>query len=111
MKRMIGSLSLAGIVCIITGGAALAGTNDPVVQQRELNQEQRLQQGVNSGQLTPREAGRLDAQQARIQQQESAMKSDGQLTRRERARLTSEQNRASRNIYRKKHNLRNVNTN
>jgi hypothetical protein len=75
------------------------------------NQEQRIQQGVNSGQVTPREAGRLDAQQARIQQQESRMKSDGQLTGRERAKLTREQNRASRNIYRKKHNVRNVNTN
>jgi len=111
MKRMIWSLSFAVIISIMAGGAARAGTNDPVIQQRELNQEQRIQQGVNSGQVTPREAGRLDAQQARIQQQESRMKSDGQLTNRERAKLTREQNRASRNIYRKKHNLRNVNTN
>jgi hypothetical protein len=111
MKRMTGSLSFAVIISIMAGGAALAGTNDPVIQQRELNQEQRIQQGVNSGQVTPREAGRLDAQQVRIQQQESRMKSDGQLTGRERDRLTREQNRASRNIYRKKHNVRNVNTN
>lgn len=110
MKRIIGSLSFAVIISIMAGGAALAGTNDPVIQQREINQEQRIRQGVNSGQVTPREAGRLDAQQARIQQQESRMKSDGQLTNRERAKLTREQNRASRNIYRKKHNLRNVST-
>ena len=111
MRRIIGNLSVAGIICIMAGGGALAGTDDPVIQQREMNQEQRIQQGINSGQLTPREAGRLEAQQTRIQQQESRMKADGQLTNRERARLTREQNRASRNIYRKKHNLRKVNTN
>ncbi len=101
-------------VSIIAGmfmmsAAAFAGTSDPVVQQREANQQQRIEQGVRSGQLTPREAGRLEAQQARIQQSEARMKADGNLTPRERAKLTREQNRASRNIYRKKHNNRKVN--
>ena len=66
----------------------------------------KVEQGIKSGQLTPKEAGRLEAQQARIQQSEERMKSDGNLTAGERKRLTREQNRASRNIYRKKHNNR-----
>ncbi len=98
----------AGLIAVIMAMAApvLAGTNDPVIQQREQNQQQRLDQGVQSGQLTPHEAGRLEAQQARIQQREARMKADGNLTARERAKLTRQQDRASRNIYRKKHNNR-----
>lgn len=98
----------AGITAAIltVAATALAGTNDPAIQQREQNQQQRIEQGVQSGRLTPREAGRLEGQQARIQQREARMKADGNLTARERAKLTRQQNRANRNIYRKKHNDR-----
>ena len=102
---------IAATVMTLSTGAALAGTNDPGIQQREQNQQQRINQGVASGQLTPREAGRLDAQQARIQQRESRMKADGNLTAGERRSLTRQQNRASNNIYRKKHNNRTATTN
>jgi hypothetical protein len=37
------------------------------------------------------------------------MKSDGKLTKQERKKLTREQNRASRNIYREKHDKQKVN--
>ena len=53
------------------------GTNDPGIQQRMQNQEQRIDQGVKSGALTPKETGRLEAEQAKIQQTEQRMKSDG----------------------------------
>jgi hypothetical protein len=111
MKTSAFVIMFVGMVSIAGAESALAGTNDPVILQRELKQENRIQQGINSGELTPREAGRLDAQQARIQQREALMKSEGKLTARERRRLTMEQNRASRNIYRKKHNERKVNVN
>lgn len=96
------------VAMLTLAATAYAGTSDPVIQQREVNQQNRIDQGIQSGQLTPHEAGRLEAQQARIQQSEARMKSDGKLTRKERAKLTREQNRASRNIYRKKHNSRTV---
>jgi uncharacterized protein YdeI (BOF family) len=107
MIKFFSASAIAGILLI--SATAFAGTNDPGIQQREANQQQRIEQGVRSGQLTPRETGRLEAQQARIQQDEARMKADGNLTSRERAKLTREQNRASRNIYRKKHNNRKVN--
>jgi hypothetical protein len=109
MKSVMTIGVVSGIISILAAVSALAGTNDPVIQQRELNQEKRIEQGVGSGQLTPNEAGRLDAQQARIKQTEDRMKSDGNLTAAERGKLTRMQNRANRNIYRKKHNLRSVN--
>lgn len=109
MKQHIATLSMAGIICILAAGAAMAGTNDPMIERRQINQERRIDQGVKSGQLTPAEAGRLEAQQATIQQQEERMKSDGNLSASERRALARQQNRASRNIYRKKHNVRQVN--
>jgi hypothetical protein len=86
---------------------AMAGsTYDPRITAREQRQQERIQQGIQSGQLTPREAYRLKAQQSRIAAAENRMKADGRLTRAERAKLTRMQNRASNNIWRKKHNGR-----
>ena len=104
MKKLVGIVT-AGALSVMVSGFALAGTtNDPGIQKRELNQEKRIEQGVQSGQLTPKEAGRLETQQAKIKQDEERMKADGKLTKAERKKLKREQNRASNNIYRKKHN-------
>ena len=85
------------------------GTNDPGIQQRMQNQESRIDQGVQSGSLTPKEAGKLEAEQAKIQQTEQRMKSDGQLTPKERERLHNMQDRSSRHIYNQKHDAQTAN--
>ena len=104
MKKIAG-ICCAGALSLLVSGSALAGPiADPAIQQREQNQEKRIQQGVQSGQLTPKEAGRLETQQARIKQDEERMKADGKLTKAERKKLKREQNRASSTIDRKKHN-------
>ncbi len=87
-------------------GSAYAQDKTPVVDQREKNQEKRIDQGIKSGELTRGEAARLDAQQGKIKVDEAKAKSDGVVTAKERAKLKREQNHASRNIYRKKHNNR-----
>jgi CRISPR/Cas system-associated endoribonuclease Cas2 len=84
-------------------GIAAAGTRDSGVNQRQHNQQQRIQQGVQTGELTRGETRRLQAEQRGIRQEERAYKADGQLTRAERADLHSDQNHASRNIYSEKH--------
>ena len=82
---------------------AAAGTRDPGLNQRQHNQQQRIQQGVESGELTRGETRRLAAEQRHIRREDARYKSDGQLTRAERADLNRDQNRASRDIYRQKH--------
>jgi type II secretory pathway pseudopilin PulG len=99
---IMGSLLYGGIP------ALAQSTNDPGIQAREQRQQQRIQQGIQSGQLTRGEANRLEAQQGRIQATDDRMQANGNLTGKERAKLTRMQNRASRNIYRKKHNNRTV---
>jgi hypothetical protein len=83
-----------------------AQTKTPRAAKRQINQQERIHQGVKSGQLTKRETKRLELQQRKIQKDKIKAKSNGVVTPRERTKLQAEQNRTSRNIYRKKHNLR-----
>jgi len=103
MKRSI--VVLLFLMCSVCVGA-FAQDKTPVVDQREKNQQERIKEGVKSGELTPAETRRLEMQQGKIKADEMNAKSDGKVTAKERAKLKREQNRASRNVYRKKHNAR-----
>jgi CRISPR/Cas system-associated endoribonuclease Cas2 len=114
MKSVVKLTFIAGMTFLLSAGVAYGqsqsyGTDDPGIEQRMQNQQQRIQQGINSGQLTPREAGRLEAEEAKIKQDELRMKADGNLTPRERQRLNRELDKASGDIYREKHDAQRVN--
>ena len=88
---------------------ALAG--DPAMpgaERRQQAQQRRIGQGAASGELTPRETVRLERQQAGIERAQRRMEADGKVTPGERARLHARQDKASRDIYRAKHNDRKV---
>jgi hypothetical protein len=80
-----------------------AQTATPGIDARQERQQQRIDQGVASGELNQREAARLNRQQDRIQGMEERAKADGVVTNQERRQLNRAQNRASRNIAREKH--------
>lgn len=90
-----------GLTVAVTG--AFAQTNTPNIDQRQANQEQRIQQGVQSGSLTEREANRLDRGQNRVERMEDKAKADGNVTARERQRLQHAENVQSRHVYQQKH--------
>lgn len=74
------------------------------INARQENQQDRIAQGINSGQLTPKEAARLEKQEARINQLEAKDRaSGGKLTNKERAELEGLLNSESGRIYRQKH--------
>jgi hypothetical protein len=102
IKLLISALAIA------VSGVALAQTATPRVDQREVNQEKRIQQGAASGQLTPRETERLQKQQGRINNAQAKAKADGTVTPQERERLARMQNNASRDIAREKHDRQRV---
>jgi len=74
------------IVCASFVGA-YAQDKTPVVDQREKNQDKRIDQGIKSGEVTGGEAARLEAQQGKIKVDEAKAKSDGVVTAKERAKL------------------------
>jgi hypothetical protein len=79
--------------------------NNKVGQRRE-NQQDRIAQGIKSGQLTPSETAKLEKQQQGINKQVASDRkaNGGSLTASQKKQINKEQNQASRNIYRKKHN-------
>ncbi len=83
--------------------AAFAQANTPRVDQRQANQEARIDQGVQSGALTQREAARMERGQDHVQNLEDKAKADGVVTKQERARLHHAQDVQSRRIYAQKH--------
>jgi uncharacterized membrane protein YebE (DUF533 family) len=84
------------------------GTNTAHADQRQARQQERIQQGVASGQLTPRETQNLQRGQARVERMKQHAKADGVVTGQERRRVAHAQNVQSRKIYRKKHNARHM---
>jgi hypothetical protein len=94
---------IAIAVAMIFFGSAYAQTATPNLDKRQANQEKRIDQGVQSGELTKREATRLEGREAKLQANKEKAKADGVVTRQERAKLQREANRDSKAIYRQKH--------
>jgi hypothetical protein len=100
---MTKKLTIAAIACML-GTLTVALPAEARINKRQAKQQQRISQGVNSGSLTTREAGRLRHQQNRIARYEANSRADGNgLSRRERANVTRMQNNTSRNIRHQKH--------
>ncbi len=97
---------LASLLVLATAGSAFAAE----VDRREENQQQRIAQGVQSGQLTPRETARLERKEARIDRQIKRERAEngGKLTPAERRQVNREQDRVSRQIYREKHDAQHM---
>jgi len=93
----------ATLLAVASLTTAQAQTRTPVVNYREHHQRARLNQGVASGQLTPREAARMRGREAGLTAQRRADRSDGVVTSQERHDLRQTENRNSRAIYRQKH--------
>jgi len=104
MKKLLIVITIIGLGL----SSAAAQTATPKVTKRQIRQQERINEGAKSGELTRREGKRLEHQQMKIEADKEKAKADGVVTPRERAKLKHEQNRASRNIYRKKHNEREV---
>jgi hypothetical protein len=85
--------------------SARGAAADGRIQTRRENQQKRIASGISSGQLTPRETGRLERREARLDSEIRDMREGhgGSLTPRDRRIVDRQQNRLSRQIYRHKH--------
>jgi peptidoglycan hydrolase CwlO-like protein len=101
MEKML--VAVSAMVLLMTGMAYAEGTETPRIDQRQANQERRIDQGIANGQLNEKEVARLNHQQDRIDNTENKAKADGTVTKKERARIAHAQDRASRHIAREKH--------
>lgn len=96
-----------------TATSAPAATPAPTIQERKENQQDRIANGVQDGQLTAGETKNLESKEAGINQEERTMRKedDSHLTTADRTALNQQQNKLSSNIYADKHNAAVQNTN
>ncbi len=85
---------------------AMAQTNDPTVNQRRMNQQDRIANGVQSGQLTAGETKNIEGREANLNReiQDDRQADGGKLTQQEKQQVNKQQNGVSRQIYNDKHN-------
>jgi len=91
------SMIISGLVFTNVAFAGRAG-------KRQVHQQKRICQGVKSGELTGRETRRIEKEQRHIEKSKRSACRDGKFTPKERRRLEQKQNKASKHIYKMKHN-------
>ena len=101
---------MAGAQDVSPSGTAVNAPAHPhSINQRQRRQQKRIQQGVKSGELNAREAGRLEAQEKGIARREARMRaSGGTFTPAERASIQRQEDRTSKRIYKQKHDAQTV---
>lgn len=108
-------LAASGAICAqsVSSTTTTAGTGSSTstvtgasIKDRKENQQDRIAQGVNSGQLTAAESATLETQEAGINKEEAGMREqdNGKLTAQDKATLNSQLNSESKDIYADKHN-------
>ena len=119
MKRTILSLAVAAL---ISSGPAFAQQSQssqptstaqtqpnkpaPTIGARDQNQQDRIANGMDSGQLTAGESKNLESREANVNREvrDDRAGDDGHLTAAERQQVNHQQNNLSRSIYQDKHN-------
>ena len=100
MKKIILASALSLIAMTTVAGAH---DSQREIDARQVRQEQRIQQGVRSGEITRREYRVLEAEQARVRDLERHALRDGRIDPREAAEIRRAQNEAGRHISQESH--------
>jgi len=103
---LIAALALAPLAMYAQDTTPTPGKNDYNINQRKVDQQKRIANGVKSGELTAGETSHLEHQEAGINKEERGMRAqdNGHLTKQDRKTIHHQQNQESRRIYRDKHN-------
>jgi hypothetical protein len=104
------SLALTAPLAIAqNAGSTTSQTNTPAHHPRSINarehrQQKRIAHGIQSGELTPKEAARLENQEQHLDRREAKMRaSGGKFTKGERKAIQHQENAESKRIYKQKH--------
>jgi hypothetical protein len=84
------------------------GAHDYNINQRKVDQQDRIANGVKNGKLSAGQTAHLEHQEAGINKEERGMRAqdNGPLTKQDRQTIHAQQNQESRRIYRDKHDGR-----
>jgi hypothetical protein len=101
MKKIILTLIAAGTLCAVSMPA-----QEGKIAKRKENQQDRIAQGVKSGQLTAGETAKLETKEANLNKEIRADRAanGGKLDKLEKKDINRQQNKLSKQIYKDKHN-------
>lgn len=97
-------LTALALAASLLSTAAFADTVAEQDQQRDVNQQARIEQGLKSGELSTREAGQLERDEQHVDRMEAHDLRNGSVSPGEQARLNAAENKTSTAIYADKHN-------
>jgi hypothetical protein len=99
MNKLVSAILCAAVILMPL--SARAGE----IQNRLNRQQGRINQGIHNGSISPKEARNLKRHEASIRAERARdIRSSGKFTQAEKRHLNQRLDRASRNIYRAKHN-------
>ena len=104
MNRNFLVTALVATAALGTSFAASAQTNAANTTQRDVKQEQRIENGLQNGTITTRENAELQRDEAHVDRLQAKDMKDGSLSPAEKAQLTAAQNKTSRDISKATHN-------
>lgn len=108
VEKSQGAAAWTAIAVLMAAGVMMANDAAAASHERNVNQRQSFQRdrvatGVRQGDLTRREAGRLNTEARQIARKEQAYRSDGHFSRSERRDIQQDLNRHSRHINQQRH--------
>jgi hypothetical protein len=92
---------LAMVLATASGPASAAG--EKIIDNRQVRQEHRTDQGIATGNLTERETARIEWRNTKLNAAEDKVLPDGSMSKGEAWRLNRAYDRQSEFIYRQKH--------
>jgi len=104
MNRNLLVTALVATAALGASFAASAQTNAASTTQRDVHQEQRIENGLQNGSITTRENSELQREEAHVDRMQARDMKDGSLSPAEKARLTAAQDKVSRDISQAKSN-------
>jgi hypothetical protein len=106
-RRIVYQIATVSLSLLISNAAFAQSATAPnpiqTYTQRDINQQQRIENGLKDGSLNTREAARLERREARIERLEVDAAKDGNVSKQEAERISRAQNGASREIFQERH--------
>jgi len=75
----------------------------PHIDKRQEKQDERIERGIEKGQITKKEARRLEKGQEHVEDLEKKARRDGKVTKDEKSRIEKAQDKQSQRIYNQRH--------
>ena len=102
MNKLMGVIMTGALLNLTLTQPLLARAGE--IEERRKRQQERIGEGIQSGELTKKEAVKLEAEQGAIQREKRRFRrNDGKLGSKEKAKLNRDLNKASKDIYKEKH--------